>query len=113
MFERFVRSSGDRGGSTGLGLAIVRAVTEAHGGEVRLEDAEPGARFIVSLPRIHEPAGAPDDLRDEDARIRTSRRRRRAGRCWRGRSGSDAAGTPCRVRWPEAAGSPERRPPRA
>jgi len=67
MFERFVRSSGDRGGSTGLGLAIVRAVTEAHGGDVRLEDAEPGARFIVSLPRLHEPAGPPDDLSDEDA----------------------------------------------
>jgi len=67
MFERFVRSSGDRGGSTGLGLAIVRAVTEAHGGDVRLEDAEPGARFVVSLPRLHEPAGAPDDLHDEDA----------------------------------------------
>jgi len=76
MFERFVRSSGDRGGSTGLGLAIVRAVTEAHGGEVRLEDAGPGARFIVSLPRVHEPAGAPDDLGDEDQDEQTTTSRR-------------------------------------
>jgi len=66
IFERFVRSGGDRGGSTGLGLAIVRAVSQAHGGDVVLEDARPGARFVVSLPRLDEPAGAPDDLHDED-----------------------------------------------
>ncbi|MFI5005642.1 MAG: sensor histidine kinase, partial [Solirubrobacterales bacterium] len=34
LFERFVRGSGDRGGSFGLGLAIVRAVAESHGGTV-------------------------------------------------------------------------------
>jgi signal transduction histidine kinase len=56
IFERFVRSAGDRGGSTGLGLAIVRAVAHAHGGEVMLEDARPGARFVVQLPRLCEPA---------------------------------------------------------
>jgi two-component system, OmpR family, sensor kinase len=50
IFERFVRRSGDRGGSTGLGLAIVRTVAEAHGGTVRVEDAEPGSRFVVRLP---------------------------------------------------------------
>jgi two-component system, OmpR family, sensor kinase len=50
LFERFVRGAGDRGGSFGLGLAIVRAVTESHGGSVTLEDAKPGARFIVRLP---------------------------------------------------------------
>jgi signal transduction histidine kinase len=50
IFERFVRRSGDRGGSTGLGLAIVRTVAESHGGSVSVEDAQPGARFIVRLP---------------------------------------------------------------
>jgi two-component system, OmpR family, sensor kinase len=51
LFERFVRGSGDRGGSFGLGLAIVRAVAEAHGGSVALEQTAPhGARFVVRLP---------------------------------------------------------------
>ena len=51
VFERFVRSGGDAGGSSGLGLAIVRAVCDAHGGEVRLESLAPhGARFTVTLP---------------------------------------------------------------
>jgi signal transduction histidine kinase len=51
VFERFVRGTGDRGSSAGLGLSIVRAVAEAHGGSVTLEDAHPGARFVVRLPR--------------------------------------------------------------
>jgi signal transduction histidine kinase len=50
VFERFVRGEGDRGSSSGLGLSIVRAVAESHGGRVELEDAHPGARFVVHLP---------------------------------------------------------------
>jgi signal transduction histidine kinase len=52
LFERFVRGSGDRGGSFGLGLAIVRAVSESHGGTVVLEASKlgGGARFVVRLP---------------------------------------------------------------
>ncbi|MDP9346219.1 MAG: HAMP domain-containing histidine kinase [Actinomycetota bacterium] len=50
-FERFVRGAGDRGSSSGLGLAIVRAVAESHGGRVTLEDARPGARFVVHMPQ--------------------------------------------------------------
>jgi two-component system, OmpR family, sensor kinase len=55
LFERFVRGSGDRGGSFGLGLAIVRAVAESHGGAVVMEATHPGtvppgARFVVRLP---------------------------------------------------------------
>jgi two-component system OmpR family sensor kinase len=60
VFERFVRGRGDRGSSSGLGLSIVRAVAESHGGRVDVEDAEPGARFIVRLPRATEaPLTAP------------------------------------------------------
>jgi two-component system, OmpR family, sensor kinase len=61
LFERFVRGAGDRGGSFGLGLAIVRAVAESHGGSVTLEDARPGARFVVRLPL----SGSSSDLNDD------------------------------------------------
>jgi signal transduction histidine kinase len=62
LFERFVRGSGDRGGSFGLGLSIVRAVAETHGGSVTLEDppaGTTGARFVVRLPA--RPGGPSDD----------------------------------------------------
>jgi two-component system OmpR family sensor kinase len=52
VFERFVRGGGDRSTSSGLGLSIVRAVAESHGGSVELQDALPGARFVVRLPRV-------------------------------------------------------------
>ena len=52
IFERFGRGEvtvEDEG--FGLGLSIVRAIVEAHGGTVHVEDAEPhGARFVVTLP---------------------------------------------------------------
>jgi two-component system, OmpR family, sensor kinase len=57
LFERFVRGTGDRGGSFGLGLSIVQAVASSHGGVVTLESSHighppdaRGARFLVSLP---------------------------------------------------------------
>ena len=51
LFERFVRGSGDRGGSFGLGLAIVAAVAEAHGGSVTVDESpHGGALFAVRLP---------------------------------------------------------------
>jgi two-component system OmpR family sensor kinase len=56
IFERFVRGAGDRGSSSGLGLSIVRAVAQSHGGSVDLEHADPGARFVVRLPRAEVPA---------------------------------------------------------
>jgi two-component system OmpR family sensor kinase len=59
IFERFVRGAGDRGSSSGLGLSIVRAVAQSHGGSVDFEDATPGARFIVRLPRAAVPAPEP------------------------------------------------------
>jgi two-component system, OmpR family, sensor kinase len=59
VFERFVRGVGDRGSSSGLGLSIVRAVAQSHGGSVELQDAGPGARFVVRLPRAQAPAEKP------------------------------------------------------
>ena len=59
VFERFVRGSGDRGGSFGLGLSIVRAVADSHGGTVRLDsDAGRGTRFAVTLPQSEAAAAA-------------------------------------------------------
>jgi two-component system OmpR family sensor kinase len=62
VFERFSRGGGDTGPPTGsgLGLAIVRAVAQAHGGSVTLEDAEGGgARFVLRLPLAQAPSEAP------------------------------------------------------
>jgi signal transduction histidine kinase len=53
IFERFVRAgNGVRPpDGAGLGLAIVRSIAHAHGGGVRVEDAEGGgARFVLTLP---------------------------------------------------------------
>jgi signal transduction histidine kinase len=53
IFERFVRLDTARaheGNGAGLGLAIVREIVTAHGGEVWVEDAQPGARVVVRLP---------------------------------------------------------------
>ncbi len=54
VFERFSRIDDARrrgDGGTGLGLSIARAITEHHGGSIRLDDKhETGARFIVEIP---------------------------------------------------------------
>ncbi len=52
IFERFARAEGSRRRSegAGLGLAIVRVIAEAHGGRVLLDDAHPGATFIIEIP---------------------------------------------------------------
>jgi len=64
VFERFSRVDGSRVrdasvGGAGLGLAIVRATVEAHGGQVRLSDAEPGLRVELVLP-VESPATTGD-----------------------------------------------------
>jgi signal transduction histidine kinase len=54
VFNRFTRLDSGRGrdeGGAGLGLAIVRETVRAHGGTVHLEDAAPGLRVVVWLPR--------------------------------------------------------------
>jgi signal transduction histidine kinase len=63
LFDRFVRSSGDRGRSFGLGLAIVAAVVNAHNGSVEVDESpHGGARFTVRLdsaPAATEVEAAP------------------------------------------------------
>ncbi|MGW0481972.1 sensor histidine kinase [Nonomuraea sp. NPDC003214] len=54
VFNRFTRLDSGRSrdeGGAGLGLAIVRETVRAHGGTVHLEDAGPGLRAVVWLPR--------------------------------------------------------------
>lgn len=54
VFGRFVRLDEARArddGGSGLGLAIVRQVVLDHGGTVTIQDAAPGARFVIDLPR--------------------------------------------------------------
>ncbi|MBU2582759.1 MAG: HAMP domain-containing histidine kinase [Alphaproteobacteria bacterium] len=49
--ERFVRLDKSRSlPGTGLGLSLVAAVARLHGGELRLEDNEPGLRAVLILP---------------------------------------------------------------
>jgi len=51
VFEAFYRGDGARGeDGAGLGLAISRAIVEAHGGRIWLEDAHPGTRVRFTLP---------------------------------------------------------------
>lgn len=49
--ERFVRLDKSRSlPGTGLGLSLVAAVARLHGGELRLEDNNPGLRAVLVLP---------------------------------------------------------------
>jgi signal transduction histidine kinase len=57
VVERFVRLEQSRSQpGSGLGLSLAAAVARLHGGELRLEDNEPGLKSIIALPRA-EPAG--------------------------------------------------------
>jgi signal transduction histidine kinase len=49
IFDSFFTTRRDSGG-TGMGLAIVRAMLEAHGGAIRLLEAERGTAFELTIP---------------------------------------------------------------
>jgi signal transduction histidine kinase len=54
IFDPFVQLEKERRVATragrGLGLTFCRLAVEAHGGRIWVEDGDPGARFVVSLP---------------------------------------------------------------
>jgi signal transduction histidine kinase len=55
VFDRFFRLEGSRSTpGNGLGLSLVRAVAKLHGGEVHLEDNNPGLRAVLALPAASE-----------------------------------------------------------
>ena len=47
VFERYVRLDGAQGGGHGLGLSLARAIAQRHDLSLHVEDAVPGARFVV------------------------------------------------------------------
>lgn len=52
VLKRFYRLEESRGSpGSGLGLSLVAAVAQLHGGELRLEDNDPGLRVRLLLPR--------------------------------------------------------------
>jgi two-component system sensor histidine kinase KdpD len=57
VFDKFFRATRDGDGAglrpsgTGMGLAIARGIVEAHGGHIRIDEADSGgARFVFTLP---------------------------------------------------------------
>jgi len=50
--ERFVRLEQSRSQpGSGLGLSLASAIARLHGGELRLEDNQPGLKTVIALPR--------------------------------------------------------------
>jgi len=61
VFDRFYRAQSARrdttSGGAGLGLAITQRLVQLHGGTIHAENVAPhGARFVIELPRVDEPA---------------------------------------------------------
>jgi len=63
LFEKFTRGEKESAQpGVGLGLAICRAIVEAHGGRIGVENrSEGGARFWFTLPVDESPADMPPD----------------------------------------------------
>ncbi|MCZ4495394.1 MAG: hypothetical protein QOH30_3267 [Baekduia sp.] len=55
IFDRFARGAEAEPGGFGLGLAIGRELARRMGGDLVLEDAPAGARFVLWLPRATAP----------------------------------------------------------
>jgi signal transduction histidine kinase len=68
VFDRYYRVEGRAAGGPGgmgLGLAIARGIARAHGGDVSAERvSNVGARFVLRLPIVPAPSGAPEAVAD-------------------------------------------------
>ena len=62
IFESFYRSPDTMAPGTGLGLSVVRRLVELHEGTVRVEDAGPGARFVVTFPQPRDGIVLPEGV---------------------------------------------------
>jgi len=61
--ERFVRLEQSRTQpGSGLGLSLAQAVAHLHGGDLKLEDNQPGLRTVISLPRAGPGPAVAGDL---------------------------------------------------
>src|SRR4029079_7030619 len=70
--ERFVRLEQSRSQpGSGLGLSLANAVARLHGGELRLEDNQPGLRTLLALPRTSSMPIAPAPV-TQDPAVQTS-----------------------------------------
>jgi hypothetical protein len=59
VLERFVRLEQSRSEpGSGLGLSLAAAIARLHGGELTLEDNQPGLVSVISLPRAAAPLPA-------------------------------------------------------
>lgn len=53
VFDRFYRMESHRGSSgNGLGLSLVKVVADLHGVTLRLDDAKPGLKVVLQLPKV-------------------------------------------------------------
>ncbi|WP_433260049.1 ATP-binding protein [Actinosynnema sp. CS-041913] len=60
VFDRFARLDDARtrdAGGSGLGLTLARDIAARHGGSLRVEDSETGARLVARLPAAQETGG--------------------------------------------------------
>ncbi|MDB5546446.1 MAG: integral rane sensor signal transduction histidine kinase [Hyphomicrobiales bacterium] len=56
VLDRFVRLEGARSRpGSGLGLSMAAAIAKLHGGQLRIEDNEPGLRVVLAMPLQEEP----------------------------------------------------------
>jgi PAS domain S-box-containing protein len=71
LFERFFRTAEATRRAiqgTGLGLAITKAIAEAHGGSIGVRsEVGVGTTFVVELPFLPQPSGAPEPVSIEQA----------------------------------------------
>ena len=65
VIERFYRIEQSRNlPGNGLGLSIVSAIASLHWGELQLEDAAPGLRARLVLPRVDAAPPAPAEVQE-------------------------------------------------